>query len=532
MPRFKASRGLDARGGVAASPEEIPSGFVETEEAPSLVFELASGPRYRGGLDGWRDGVLSGWAIDLRPRSAAELSLGDGGPSRRGIRRQASHRADLAALLRDNLAGFVLDFVDAAAARRSPKSQKRSNGTPAGKPLEVERSPCGLTAQVPISILAETASPAARRSRNAAPLAGRKGAPRRDRRSQSWIGGALLAAAAPRIGDRVQVRSRGGVAAPVEGHGRRRRRLPDEYPTRRNRRRDASGESHPRSSRPTIPAAAIQRRRASKRREARRHRNRRVGRRRSRRKRPKSHRSLRRSSEAGATDFAGPPRPRRASMEQAAMRAPSPPRAEIRSGRCRIISPSLEDFLRRRPARPSRRIPPRRAIANKNNRDAAASSAPPPQIASVPREAYPAPRYLAGVRWSVRLDSPGMGDRAAQPPHARRATVSKRRGDRSRPGPQRCIAPRSRASWKETWRVSLSILATLPSEALDLIAEALAGLDPTAPPSPRLIALRIDADDSLVEMGVAVSAMLAGLEAAEVAPLPCPRKTTWPRPRL
>src|ERR1700734_4112535 len=79
--------------------------FEETEEASSLLFELTSGPRYRGGLDGWKDGVLSGWAIDVaEPQRAVSLALEAG---RRSLAVFAAdrHRRDLGALFPDNVAG-------------------------------------------------------------------------------------------------------------------------------------------------------------------------------------------------------------------------------------------------------------------------------------------------------------------------------------------------------------------------------------------------------------------------------------------
>ncbi len=86
--------------------------FEETEEASSLLFELASGPRYRGGLDGWKDGVLSGWAIDLAdPRRAISLALESGGRYL-ALFKADRHKRDLAALFPDNVAGFALELAD------------------------------------------------------------------------------------------------------------------------------------------------------------------------------------------------------------------------------------------------------------------------------------------------------------------------------------------------------------------------------------------------------------------------------------
>ena len=103
-PRVARSRATTATG-----PHPV---FEETEEASSLLFELTSGPRYRGGLDGWKDGVLSGWAIDVDRSSAGASRLRwrrGGGPWR--YSRPIGIRRDLAALFPDNVAGFALELA-------------------------------------------------------------------------------------------------------------------------------------------------------------------------------------------------------------------------------------------------------------------------------------------------------------------------------------------------------------------------------------------------------------------------------------
>src|SRR5436309_1448559 len=99
-----------ARDGAAGIPPEAP-GRPAAEDAPSHLRELERGPRYRGGIYAWRNGVLRGWAVDLddiaRPLSIALEAAGE------PIARFASgeRRPDLEEALPGNAAGFLFDFA-------------------------------------------------------------------------------------------------------------------------------------------------------------------------------------------------------------------------------------------------------------------------------------------------------------------------------------------------------------------------------------------------------------------------------------
>jgi len=129
----------DAAAARRKAPRDEPTGsnpgFAETEEASSLLFELTSGPRYRGGLDGWKDGVLSGWAIDLAdPRRATSLALET---SRRRLAAFTAdkHRRDLAALFPDNVAGFELELASLPAETLA-EIERALGQAPPTKPLD------------------------------------------------------------------------------------------------------------------------------------------------------------------------------------------------------------------------------------------------------------------------------------------------------------------------------------------------------------------------------------------------------------
>src|SRR5580658_411582 len=109
--------------------------FEETEEASSLLFEVTSGPRYRGGLDGWKDGVLSGWAIDLAdPRRAIVLALETGSRSL-AVFAADRHWRDLAALFPDNVAGFAFEFASLPTETLA-EIERALGEAPATKPLD------------------------------------------------------------------------------------------------------------------------------------------------------------------------------------------------------------------------------------------------------------------------------------------------------------------------------------------------------------------------------------------------------------
>ena len=86
-------------------------GRVAAEDAPSHLRELETGPRFRGGIYAWRQGLLRGWAVDLdAPARALRVALEAAGEEV-GETFTGEHRPDLAATLPDNVAGFALDIA-------------------------------------------------------------------------------------------------------------------------------------------------------------------------------------------------------------------------------------------------------------------------------------------------------------------------------------------------------------------------------------------------------------------------------------
>ena len=86
--------------------------------ARAPVVEAARLPRFVAGVDGFAGATLRGWAIDLgAPLNSVTLALEVAG-ERALVFATNEHRADIGAVLKDNVAGFALDFSslpDAAA---------------------------------------------------------------------------------------------------------------------------------------------------------------------------------------------------------------------------------------------------------------------------------------------------------------------------------------------------------------------------------------------------------------------------------
>jgi hypothetical protein len=113
--------------------------YVVTDEAPSLLADLRSGSRYRGGIDGFENGVLSGWAIDLAyPARALPLGLEAGGV---GVADEVADqpREDLAEILPGNRAGFALDL------KRLPQARAAIERALAALPAEAAVPATALT---------------------------------------------------------------------------------------------------------------------------------------------------------------------------------------------------------------------------------------------------------------------------------------------------------------------------------------------------------------------------------------------------
>ncbi len=83
----------------------------EGARASADLADLSSGPRFRGGLDGLRDGKLSGWVVDLRrPAASLEVTLTAEGILLKTLA-TAIARRDLPPSLAPNVAGFQFDFT-------------------------------------------------------------------------------------------------------------------------------------------------------------------------------------------------------------------------------------------------------------------------------------------------------------------------------------------------------------------------------------------------------------------------------------
>lgn len=84
---------------------------VAAQDAPSHLRELETGPRFRGGIYAWRQGLLRGWAVDLdAPARVLRVALEAAGEEV-GEASTGEHRPDLAATLADNVAGFAFDIA-------------------------------------------------------------------------------------------------------------------------------------------------------------------------------------------------------------------------------------------------------------------------------------------------------------------------------------------------------------------------------------------------------------------------------------
>ena len=81
--------------------------------APSRSpFEAPRLPRFVAGVDGLAGATLRGWAIDLRePRAPVTLALEAAGRAGSRLSTTSEHRADIGAVLQDNVAGFSLDLA-------------------------------------------------------------------------------------------------------------------------------------------------------------------------------------------------------------------------------------------------------------------------------------------------------------------------------------------------------------------------------------------------------------------------------------
>ena len=102
VERVRLSRqpGLPAPPALAAEPDDV---------ATPDLRHLDSNPRFRGGIDWFRDGVLSGWAIDLaHPTEPVPLTLVSSGAVM-AITQTSIGRADLQPFVRDNIAGFWIE---------------------------------------------------------------------------------------------------------------------------------------------------------------------------------------------------------------------------------------------------------------------------------------------------------------------------------------------------------------------------------------------------------------------------------------
>lgn len=84
--------------------------------AKAPVVEAPRLPRFVAGVDGLAGATLRGWAIDLRaPRAPVTLTLEAGGERVLAFT-TGEHRADIGAVLQDNVAGFSLDLAALAPA--------------------------------------------------------------------------------------------------------------------------------------------------------------------------------------------------------------------------------------------------------------------------------------------------------------------------------------------------------------------------------------------------------------------------------
>jgi hypothetical protein len=88
--------------------------LTDSEDAPGALRDLTHGPRYRGAIYSWRQGVLSGWAVDLlHPTSPVRVALEAAG--RVILEAETGEaRPDLFGPLPGNVAGFSLDLGAAA----------------------------------------------------------------------------------------------------------------------------------------------------------------------------------------------------------------------------------------------------------------------------------------------------------------------------------------------------------------------------------------------------------------------------------
>jgi hypothetical protein len=88
--------------------------LTDSEDAPGALRDLTHGPRYRGAIYSWRQGVLSGWAVDLlHPTSPVRVALEAAG--RVILEAETGEaRPDLFGPLPGNSAGFALDLGAAA----------------------------------------------------------------------------------------------------------------------------------------------------------------------------------------------------------------------------------------------------------------------------------------------------------------------------------------------------------------------------------------------------------------------------------
>ena len=90
----------------------------------SDLRDLQSGPQFRGGLDGFRQGQIAGWLVDLAaPSEALALDVSLEGMDLRPVK-TSIHRDDMVAFLPSNVCGFVVDLVCESATRLRSVAEK------------------------------------------------------------------------------------------------------------------------------------------------------------------------------------------------------------------------------------------------------------------------------------------------------------------------------------------------------------------------------------------------------------------------
>ena len=117
------------------SSEESQISFEESDDAPGSLGDLRGGARFRAGLEGWRQGLLSGWAVDLAaPSQPLALALEFCG---RTIAETATgaHRRPLADALPGNVAGFAFDLTGLTDAALTELEGELRRAEPGGETL-------------------------------------------------------------------------------------------------------------------------------------------------------------------------------------------------------------------------------------------------------------------------------------------------------------------------------------------------------------------------------------------------------------